>query len=502
MNKVKSAICLCLMTLLVAVLCVVCFVSFPVGDISTYNSILSMTDKDADLGGAYGDPEDPNDNYLGGGYSVVYYPEGVISAREYSESYNGFETEEDKQEYEAKYTKVGSLYFENDKVNVVDGEPDEDFREQFALGKSLIAARYEALHSEDVRVSVADEYTVRVSTPVSETTAFSFFGITGEVTLLYGSDSSSATKIMPKRTTESISDYVKGAHSQRVADGSYSIVISLTSLGREALASATSGAADSSSTLFVRVGEEDVIQLTVSEKIDTGDLSIYNSSFTSYDAGARAILIDTAVNGAQTELTFKTGDISRHHALYGDNALLALYIVFGVLLAASLVYFFVRYHLLGFVHLYTYALFVCVSLLCVWAIPFLTLSVETFTAFLLASVLLSVSDAVCFEAARKEYATGKTMESSVKTGYKKNFFKLFDLHIAVALFGFFAFFVSLAGAGAFAFTLGLLTVFSGVFTLAINRFNWAIMMGCSDNTEGFCNYRQVKGEELKTEEDD
>ena len=55
---------------------------------------------------------------------------------------------------------------------------------------------------------------------------------------------------------------------------------------------------------------------------------------------------------------------------------------------------------------------------------------------MLASVLLCVSNAVTFESARKEYALGKTMTSSVKTGYKKCFWKLFDLHIVVAIIAF------------------------------------------------------------------
>ncbi len=169
MSKVKSAICLVLMTLLVAGLCLICFVSFPVSDISTFNSILSMTEKDADLGMAYGGKDDGSERYLGGGYSVVYYPEGVISAEEYEATLGGKENEADKDKYAQKYGKVGSLYFEKDKIKLEDGKPNETFAADFQNAAELVTERFERLCKEDIRVSVLDDYTIRVFAPQAYT---------------------------------------------------------------------------------------------------------------------------------------------------------------------------------------------------------------------------------------------------------------------------------------------------------------------------------------------
>ena len=340
-----------------------------------------------------------------------------------------------------------------------------------------------------------DGYAVRVFVPQSDTAAFTTLSYTGEFTVKYGSDSSSATTIMPARATETIKDYVKGAYSRAGADGTSYVVIDFTKKGREALAKATDGAADASATAFFRVGENDALQLSVSEKIDQDSLYISNSSFTDISAKSSAVLIDTALNGTRTELSFTVGDTMNYHAMYGENSLMWLYIVYGVLALAMLVFFFVRYHLLGFVHLYTYLLFLCATVLCVWAIPFLTLSVETFVAFLFTSVLLSVSDVVTFEKAKEEYATGKTMVSSVKTGYSKCFWNLFDLHIVVALAGFFTFFVALSPLSSFGFLVGLTAVFSGLGTLLVNRFNWAILMAYTPKKGAFCNFKREETED-------
>ena len=106
MGKIKSAICIALFTLLIAALCFVCTVSFSYGtnDLHTFNSILRMTAKDADLGAPYG-----SDGYLGGGYSAVYYPEGVISEKVFEDNYASYLEQEEKDEYAAKYVKYGNL---------------------------------------------------------------------------------------------------------------------------------------------------------------------------------------------------------------------------------------------------------------------------------------------------------------------------------------------------------------------------------------------------------
>ena len=499
MSKIKSAICLTLMSLLIAGLCFICFASFGLPNgVDTYNSILTMTEKDADLGMRYGGRDDKSDRYLGGGYSAVYYPEGVISAKEYELTLEG-KAGEDKEEYESRYAKVGDLYFDTEEIksatNTGAYEPNDDFKAQFDAAVELFTARYEALHLEDCRVSVYDGYAVRVFVPRADTTAFTPLSYTNELTVKYGSDASSAATIMPARATESITDYIKGAHMRTAANGSPYVVIDFTEKGRTALANASSGAADSSATLFFRVGDNDALQLSVSEQIDESTLYISNSSFTEISAKSSAVLLDSAVNGTKTELSFTVSDTDGYRALYGENSLMWMYVVFGVFFAATLVFFFVRYHLLGFAHLYTYLLFLCGTVLCVWAIPFLTLSFETFTAFMLTSVLLCISDFVTFEKARAEYATGKTMTSSVKTGYSKCFWNLFDLHIVLALAGFFTYFVALPAVSSFAFLFGLTSVFSGLGALLITRFNWAILMAYTPKKGAFCNFKREETED-------
>ena len=87
MSKKKSVILLVIYTLVIAALCFICTVSFSYGtdNLYTFSSVMRMMEKDADLGLAYGANAEAG-AYLGGGYSAVYYPEGVISAKEYADN--------------------------------------------------------------------------------------------------------------------------------------------------------------------------------------------------------------------------------------------------------------------------------------------------------------------------------------------------------------------------------------------------------------------------------
>ena len=157
--------------------------------------MLSLTQKDADLGAPYGS----GDGYLGGGYVGVYYPEGVVSAQEYEENLAGYEalvasyTEqvevetnavkkaelenrleeatETYEEYKANYVAYGNalyLFKGDDDADGIVGEdnlPTEEFKASFTAARDTIVNRYARLRQDGVRVDVQDDYAIRVFLP-------------------------------------------------------------------------------------------------------------------------------------------------------------------------------------------------------------------------------------------------------------------------------------------------------------------------------------------------
>ena len=500
MGKIKSAICIALFTLLIAALCFVCTVSFSYGtnELHTFNSILRMTAKDADLGAPYG-----SDGYLGGGYSAVYYPEGVISEKVFEDNYASYLEQEEKDEYAAKYVKYGNLYLEKDEVCGTgdSNEPSDAFKTEFSNTVALLEKRFAAIKKDGVRFEIRDEYTVSAFLPkdlmTNELYAFVCNAYMGEVTVRYGTAADSASTVLPARTNKTIRDYLKGASSRTAADGTVYVVINFTSLGRDEIAAATAEASSGSgNTLYFMIGENSVIPLSVSEALDQSSLYI-SGSYSAESAKICAEAINTALRYEFSEDTLELtlGESYFHEALYGSNALYAMYIAYGICFVAMAAFFFVRYRRLAFAHLYSYLIFLFVMILCVWSIPFAYISTETFLAFMLASLVFCVCNAFVFEKARGEYALGKTISSSVKNAYKRSMWHLIDVHLVLAALSFIVYGIALTNLSAFAFVFGLGVVLSGLATIGLTRFMWAIMIACSKNKGAFCNFKREEVED-------
>lgn len=488
MGKKRSAILITLLTLVIVALCFISTVSFSYGPNGMYqfNSLLRTTTKDADVGGAYG-----ASGYKGGGYSVTYYPEGVITAKDYQDSLE-LKTGDARDEYADSYVPYlgGTLYLDKEDVCGGGDEPTEEFKQSFENTLKILEARYAHLRVDGTELSVTDDYTVRVFLPEmmdAKGVAFTVNAYTGEFSVRYGSSADSADEILPALRKKTINDYFDKAYTRTGADGTVYIALQFTAEGRDVLAEETQNA----NTMYFMVGDNQVIPLTISEAVDSKTLYI-SGSYTAETASIYANVINTVMKADDPADTLKltVSDTLVYKALYGGNTLTALYIAFGVCFVAMMVFFFVRYRRLGFVHLYTYLIFTLIMIVCVYAIPFLYLSVETFIAFLFLSLLLSVCNAVTFEYARKEYALGKTMASSVKEGYKKCFWHIFDLHIVIAVLSFIMFGIGLTNLHMVAFILGLGTVFSGLACLGLNRLTWAAMMSFTTNKGGFCNFQR------------
>ncbi len=541
MGKVKSALYLTLVTILLAGLCLMCTVSFNYGDFKGFRSILLSTEKDALLGNGFsgeataGEYEMLTDGstYVGGGYSVVYYPEGVLSQDAYESELerrqalcdsltaagneaDGDElakAQKDLKDYEENYAKKGSLYFRVGAYDAEDAEKkgvcslgegnavtfDEKFEAAFQAAVCQLQTRVTELGLEDARVEVRDTYSVSVFLPAlmgtqGQGNVMTDLGTFGAFDLKYGSSEDSATGIaFDADKNETIRDYVKSAYYVSNG-GTPSVAISFTKAGREAVKNWTAEASGSTY-LYFYVGDRSVITLTASQQIDQSTLYI-SGSYTAPWAKSAALAIDTALNGQATDLAFSVGEVYVQEALFGGLAFTLCCIACAVLFVAMLIGMFVRYHLLGFVYLYSLLIYLFPMILLVWGIPVLHLGIETFLAVAFGALLLTASTAYTYEGARKEYAQGKTIVTSVKGSYKKCFWPVFDLHIVLALISFVTYFIAMGELAVFAFTMGLATVLSGLISLAVGRFDWACMMSFAKDKGKFCNFKR---EELEDE---
>lgn len=507
MGKVKSAIITSLLVIAIVVAAFFGVASFNVSSTQRLNSVASSIH----LGG----------EFSGYAYTTLY-PEGVISAQDYK-----FLEEDEAQDY----TAVGGVYVSNDK-NV------DDLKADVQNDAAIINDRFAQKGLSSFTVAVEDGLAIKVSIPTNYTYAaykgdgnsrsadysvalatisaltadgrFTFrttdksVSVTddeGTSTTLYAREdeytstaqvSSSDTYSLVKKS-EDISSYVKSVSN--FTFGTTSVIsFDLTESGRARMRDITTYIASTSSqTLYVFLGDTQMLQISCTSTIDSDTLQ-----FTSSDANSAsnsAIALNSAINGNELALTYSdTARAFSTVASAGENAALFAAIACLLLVVAVIVIAVVKYKKLGIVFGLNALVFALVMLY-----AFLILSVQVTTAVLLTAAaglaLFTFSNFYVFEETRTQCKTGKVIQSAVKAAYKRTAFALLDAHVVVLAL---AIFLTFVGAGSVA-SCGLALIIATIASYALywfTRFMWYVLSSNTKDRFAFCGFkREVYGDE-------
>ena len=216
--------------------------------------------------------------------------------------------------------------------------------------------------------------------------------------------------------------------------GVYGINISLTGLGRISLQNLITQANNiGTDTVYIYVGE---IGATAWGTISVSDLrdgmfiqsssaSNTNSAYsTAYQTASNIFVGTFGVNLTQDSLTAISPRL-------GDNAWMLTLIAFLVFIVAIMVFFAVRYGDLGLLASFAMVFFVTLQLFFMQAIPFVMLDMGGAVAMFMSVLLFALSAVLIMERIGKEYALGNRIHVSCKNGFRRSFWRIFDLHIIV-----------------------------------------------------------------------
>lgn len=216
--------------------------------------------------------------------------------------------------------------------------------------------------------------------------------------------------------------------------GVYGINISLTGLGRISLQNLITQANNiGTDTVYIYVGE---IGATAWGTISVSDLrdgmfiqsssaSNTNSAYsTAYQTASNIFVGTFGVNLTQDSLTAISPRL-------GDNAWMLTLIAFLVFIVAIMVFFAVRYGDLGLLASFAMIFFVTLQLFFMQAIPFVMLDMGGAIAMFMSVLLFALSAILIMERIGKEYALGNRIHVSCKNGFRRSFWRIFDLHIIV-----------------------------------------------------------------------
>lgn len=427
MGRKKSVVLLVLLTIVIVALCL--FAVMPVagtfvwkGAVSKWNPVVKTYDFDGTLGG---------------GYYTYYYPEGVISETEYK-----FNAENKPEEYnETTYKAFGGLYLSTDVEDGVldaEGNVTEEFKSEFKAAAKAIADRFAKRGYSSYRVSVVDDYAIKAEIPVTDTVAgstLSFFAETGEINLTDGTDTL-------KEFTEDdpATDYFKSFKLKKRQD-TYYIEVALTSKGKTLIKEQTTSLSSSSSgsgTLAFNVGDTTVIQLTVSEVINEKELTISGSGITEDSGSVMAILLQSALDDGGFEIGFNVDETRSLGSAATDGltkSVILLYVALAIVLVACLVVPVVLYRGYGVAMGYsTLSYFVVTALFFAFvADGVFEFTLGTVLAFAFGLLLTIAMSARVYHVIKADFATGKTVESSVKSGYKKTLAATVDVYAVLVI---------------------------------------------------------------------
>ena len=469
MGKKKSMVLMILLTIVIVVLCAITvFPSFAIpGTVKEWNPAVKQYDLGADLGG---------------GYYAYYYPEGIISEAEYNNNLSVL-TGDKADEYKSSYVKHGGLYLSTDEDYGIIGEDGksvlQEFKDDFKAVTSEIVSRYEQKGYSEYRVSVVDDYALRVQLPASETTAqqsslqsvsntLSIFSQTGAISIEKGEAMIDELKEME------VTDLIKSFEVKTKYEVAY-ISINFTSAGKamiekfvEDSKTATDSSSSQTTTLNIMVGDDAAMKIDPTQHITTKyevRYPVADQSEISY-VETFVILLNSALKNGAFDIQFRSlasSDLRTYGAVDSDNTLLYLYIMLAAVIVAITVFMVVKMGRYGAVSIYTNLSYLIVVGLCFAFISsgVFEVSLGSVLVFLAGFALMNVIHAHVYNAIKAEFELGKTVESSVKGGFKKTLFGIVDIY-AVLLLGSLA--LLFGGAGLFTVALqAIICVVTGAF---------------------------------------
>ncbi len=449
MGKAKSIVVttlVCLCTLALVLLSTLSF-SFS-GGIRHFNSLLDTIKLGAEFTGEA---------------TITIYPEGVISSSDY---YFGMPEDADEAaEYAGKYTQVGGVFVESNKVT-------EDNKAKVAQDAQVLNQRFGKKGYTSYSVSVVDDYSIAISVP----TGFSFaeyrqndtdtttkantltrieetvtaLTMSGKLTLRNSevgnnidNDKYNGTFSLASKT-DNLNSYFKGIN---VFSNSkqYAVKCDLTKVGAEKFAQYASNAAsaseDAAKNMLFYIGTEQLISLSATESLT--EKAFYISVSSSADSAVNksiaenyAIILSSVVEGNVLQFDYNVdGENIKTVRAQGGNlpAIMAL-VAMTLVLVATVAFFVAKYKKFGYVYALMSVIY-AVTMIVATQVCAIQVTTVVLLVQLLGYGLMTASTLYTMQAIRRHTTTGKTMQSSIKEGYKEVFGGLLDIHVVLTVVG-------------------------------------------------------------------
>ena len=497
MGRIKSTILMVLLSIVIVALCAL--TAFPafsfVDGIQGWQPAIVSLDAGSELRG---------------GYYTYYYPQGVISATDYQNTYESYEDGSAAQlDYADQYVQYKGLYLEKDEdVGIFDDETTASadnvsatFKAEFDAVTQEIIARFSKKGFSQYRVAVVDDYALRVEVPAPARHAWSSEEPDDQNSILALQAFSELGSLTIKNGAEDVDEFVKAESMTDFIDGfaveteygvSY-IVAYLTGAGQSVIGGLKDGLSnynpnDTSGTfLNFYVGETDTALMKVGKDNITSDMRIrYPIAYENNQAQAETygILLNSALKTGGYDIQFTSSLINQTAE---GNTMTFVYIALGAALLIGLVLpiiFFGKYGIANGYSTLSYTIIVALCYAFITGAVF-EITLASLLMYLVGLVLVNLCSAYVYVAIKKEVDTGKTVLSAVKKGYNKTLWHIIDMY-AVLLLAALALLIAVGGLFTLAMQALICVIAAAFCSLLWGRgINYVFLSACKDKYKYF-----------------
>lgn len=308
---------------------------------------------------------------------------------------------------------------------------------------------------------------IRIEVP-SVTNSDEIFDMIGEPTPLYMTltQSSSAEARIKGSDISNVQATVQKGDS---GDYVYGVSVTFTKEGAKKFADLTGEAAGGDKKIYIYLGEIDDsadMQLTCEQKITGGSTFISGSFDTMKDAEDYALKIMSGTFNVELELL----ESSVVSATLGGQALKLAIIGGFVGMFLIMLILWLRYGDFGFLASFALVMYTVLMIFFLQAISFVQLTLPGLAGIILSIGMAVDGTVIIFERVREEYRSGKKIPLSVKIGFKRAFWPIFDSNITTIITALVLYILGTASIQGFAITLLIGIVLSMFMNLVILRF--------------------------------
>ena len=256
----------------------------------------------------------------------------------------------------------------------------------------------------------------------------------------------------------------------------HGVYITFNKEGKQKFADLTGKASSNSSPIVIYLNRnyDQPQTINIDEQITTGYAFLSSASKSSAKTFVQQL--NNTRHGLNMTLE---GKVSTIHATYQTWHKVIFAVVACSLIVASFAYLIVRFKQFGLVSSLALMMFAVASVMLFALVPQVRLTLSSYVGMLFSYILAFAMNLVLLENCRKEFASGKKLPASLKTGYRKSVMPIVDtlvLVVAMCLVSFIFGDVALVG---FSTPLILATLVNAAVNLGIMR--WFIFMYLSIN---------------------